>query len=260
MSFFGIRRPTLLWATLVLHLIIYYIGKILFSRARVAVCGEERIRRFQEGAVFASNHASEMDTIVLCLALDKTGGLFRRLPLIFLSREKEFYNDMGWIKATLYGGILFRLLGAYPVTPKKERATASLRQNRITTHLSLLKRGLSVFIFPEGTRTPTGKLLPAKPGVAILSEQACRPIIPAAIEGTFNLSFADFLFGRRQVRVAFGKPIFPMPQMTAAHLNFPDKKILYQTKAQFVMHSIQRMLRALKRIRERAARMKRAAP
>src|SRR3989344_9246113 len=242
MSFFGIGRPTLLWATLVLHLIIYYIGKVLFFHTRVAVCGEKRMRHFRGSAVFASNHASEMDTIVLCLALDKAGGLFRRLPLIILSREKEFYSVMGWIKATLYGGILFRLLGAYPVTPKKERATVALRQNRITTHLSLLKLGFSVFIFPEGTRTSTGKLLPAKPGVAILSEQANRPIIPVAIEGTFGLSFADFLSGKRHVRVVFGKPIFPMSQMTAVHLNFPDKNLLYQTKAQFVMHCIQRML------------------
>ncbi|MBI3075286.1 MAG: 1-acyl-sn-glycerol-3-phosphate acyltransferase, partial [Parcubacteria group bacterium] len=195
MSFFGIGRPTLLWATLVLHLNIYCIGKILFSRTRVAVCGEERIRRLQEGAVFASNHASELDIIVLCLALDKAGGLFRRLPLIFLSREKEFYSDMGWIKATLYGGILFRLLGAYPVTPKKERSTAELRQNTIATHISFLEKGLSVLIFPEGTITHTGNLSPAKPGVVILSEQAHRPIIPMAIEGTFGLSFADFLFG-----------------------------------------------------------------
>ena len=247
MSFFDIGRPTLLWATVVLHLGIYYIGKLLLFRARIVVYGQERIRHFCGNAIFAANHANEFDPVVLCLALDEAHSLFRRIPIIFLTREKEFYSDMGWIKATLYGGILFRLLGAYPVTPKKERATASLRQNRITTHLSLLKLGFSVFIFPEGTRTSTGKLLPAKPGVAILSEQANRPIIPVAIEGTFGLSFADFLSGKKHVRVVFGKPIFPMSQMTAVHLNFPDKNLLYQTKAQFVMHCIQQMLCAPKR-------------
>src|SRR3989338_5178441 len=187
MSFFDIGRPTLLWATVVLHLGIYYIGKLLLFRARIVVYGQERIRHFCGNAIFAANHANEFDPVVLCLALDKAHGLFRRIPLIFLTREKEFYSDMGWIKATLYGGAIFRILGGYPVTPEKERVTAELRQNKIATHITLLEKGHSVIIFPEGMCTLTGELLPAKPGVAILSEQAHRPIIPMAIEGMFGL-------------------------------------------------------------------------
>ncbi|MBI3019732.1 MAG: 1-acyl-sn-glycerol-3-phosphate acyltransferase [Parcubacteria group bacterium] len=254
MSFLGIRRPTLLWATKAIHVFIYYAWQPIFFRTQIEVYGTNRIRNFYGNAVFAANHASELDfPIIICRALTIARALRKRLPLISLTREKEFYSDMGFLKALLYGGILFRIFGGYPVTPEKERSTAELRQNTIATHISFLEKGLSVLIFPEGTITHTGNLSPAKPGVVILSEQAHRPIIPMAIEGTFGLSFADFLFGRKKVRVMFGKPIFPMSHMTA-HLNFPDKKLLYQTKAQFVMHRIQRMLCALKRIRERERR------
>lgn len=243
MSFFGIRRPSLLWATKIFHIGIYCVGKLLFSRTRIEVRGIEHIRRFSGNALFASNHANELDTIVVCLALDRAHGFFGRLPFVFLSREKEFYGDMGFIKAILYGGALFRLLGAYPVTPQKERVTAQLRQNTIATHISFLEDGYSVLIYPEGTRTQTGELLPPKSGVAILSEQANRPIVPIAIKGTFGLSFADFLFGRKSVCVTFGEPIPPMPHMTE-HLSFFENGLLYQTKAQFVMDCIQKMLRS----------------
>lgn len=243
MSFFGIRRPSLLWATKIFHIGIYCIGKILLSRTRVEVCGVEHIRRFRGNALFAPNHASEIDTVVFCLALDRAHGLFGRLPLVVLTREKEFYNDMGFIKAMLYGGALFRLLGAYPVTPQKERTNSRLRQNTIATHISFLEDKYSVLIYPEGTCTKTGELLPPKPGVAILSEQANCPIVPIAIKGTFELSFADFLTGRKRVCVTFGEPIHPMSHLTT-HLNFFENGLLYQTKAQFVMDCIQKMLRS----------------
>lgn len=243
MSFLGIRRPSLLWATKIFHIGIYCVGKLLFFHAHITVRGIKHISRLKGNALFASNHASELDTVVLCLALDRAHGLFGRLPLVILTREKEFYSDMGFIKAMLYGGVLFRLLGAYPVTPQKERVTAQLRQNTIATHISFLEDGYSVLIYPEGTRTQTGELLSPKSGVAILSEQANCPIVPIAINGTFGLSFADFLTGRKRVSVTFGEPVPPMPHLMT-RLNFFENGLLYQTKAQFVMDCIRKMLQS----------------
>lgn len=241
MFFLRNNRPSLLWATKAIQSFIYYAGKLFFSFARVEVRGVDIVRRFHGNAVFASNHASEFDPVVLCLALDEAESLRGRLPIIFLSREKEFYNDMGCVKATLYGGVLFRILGAYPVTPKKERLTKRVRHNTIATHISLLRNGRSVFIFPEGATTHTGKLLPAKSGVAILSRQSGRPIIPIAIEGTFCLSFADLLSGRKRVRVTFGEPIFPSYD-AALYPDFSSQRRAYRERARLVMQRIQEML------------------
>lgn len=241
MFFLRGNRPSLLWATKAIQSFIYYAGKLFFSFARVEVRGAELVRRIHGSAVFASNHASEFDPAVLCLALDEAEGLRGRLPIIFLSREKEFYNDMGCVKATLYGGVLFRLLGAYPVTPRKERITPQTHHNTVATHISLLRNGRSVFIFPEGATTRTGKILPAKSGVAILSEQSGCPIIPMAIEGTFGLSFADFLFGKKRVRVTFGEPLFPAYD-AALYQDFSSKRRKYRERARLVMQRIQEML------------------
>ncbi|MBI1998822.1 MAG: 1-acyl-sn-glycerol-3-phosphate acyltransferase [Parcubacteria group bacterium] len=241
MSLLGIRHPALLRVTKAIQLFIYYAGKLFFFRARIEVRGAEHISRLHGNAVFASNHSSEFDPVILCLALEKAHIFRTRLPVIFLSREKEFYSDMGFMKAMLYGGMLFHLLGAYPVTPKKERVNPRVRQNTIATHISLLKEGLSVFIFPEGTITQTGEPTAGKPGVAILSEQSERPIVPIAIQGAFGLSFADFLFGRKSVRVTFGEPMYP-PHGMRDDSGFLSKKSDYRETARFVMRYIKNLL------------------
>lgn len=241
MSPYGIRHPSLLRVTTAIQLLIFYAGRLFFSRTQIEVRGTEHIRHFHGNAVFASNHASEFDPVVICLALDKAHGLRERIPIVFLSREKEFYNDMGCVKATLYGGILFSLLGAYPVTPRKERVTPRVRHNTIARHIALLKEGRSVFIFPEGTITQTGNLSPAKSGVAILSEQSARPIIPIAIEGTFGITFSDFLLGKKSVRVIFGEPLYP-PAETNGNTDLLSKRRDYKETARLVMRRIQEML------------------
>ncbi len=240
--------PSLIGTTKILHIAIYHFGKLFLARTHVEVHGKQLVENFQGNAIFAANHASELDPFVACLALDQAGLLRTRLPLIFLSREKAFYNDMGFVKSTLYGGFLFRLLGAHPVTPKNERTSEATRRNTLETHLALLKAGYPVMIFPEGTRTMTGSLLPAKMGVAILSEESGCPIIPLAIDGTFKLSFGDFWHGRKKVRVVFGTPlVLHRHRSTIAVAHHFSKKRGYIRKARVVMHTIEKMLISIRK-------------
>lgn len=233
-------RPSFLWATKILQLCIFYCGKLVFAQARVEVRGIEHVKDFQGNALFAANHASELDPIVLCLALERAGLLRSRIPLIFLAREKKFYSDMGPVKAWLYGGFLFRLLGAYPVVPKNARPAKEANRHTLETHLAFLKDGYSVIIFPEGATTRTGELLPAKAGVAILSEEAERPIIPMGISGTFGLSFGDFWRGRKRVQVSFGVPI-----------TYLWKRRAYIIKARGVMYRISDLLSPVQKENEK---------
>ncbi len=241
-------RPSWLWVTKILQNAICYIGKIFFARTRVEVRGKHRVENFRGNVIFAANHASELDPIAVLLALDHAGLLSLRLPLIFLSREKAFYSDMGFPKAVLYGGFLFRLIGAYPVPPKGERTDVDGRYTTLDTHLALLKAGYSVMIFPEGTRTETGALLPAKMGVAILSEKSRCPVIPMAIDGTFGLSFKDFRNGRKKVRVVFGAPLMLHHHKTLSGIvSLFSKKRRYIRKARLVMRAIETMLVSLRK-------------
>ena len=94
-------RPFLLRATKILQIAIYHLGKLFFARTRVEIHGISNVRGLQGNALFAANHSSELDPIAVCLALDQAGLLRERVPLIFLSREKAFYSDMGFLKALL---------------------------------------------------------------------------------------------------------------------------------------------------------------
>ena len=52
--------------------------------------------------------------------------------------------------------------------------------------LHQLQAGHAVVIFPEGHRTPDGKMLPLKPGVQLLIQKAKAPVVPVGIAGTFD--------------------------------------------------------------------------
>jgi len=234
-------RIRFLRTTKLIQTCIYYLGKLVFAHTKVLVRGACHLEALRDNAIFAPNHAHELDSIVVCLALDVAGTLHDRLPLFFMSREKEFYGDMGFFKAWLYGGLLFRMCGAYPVTPKKAR-TEETRKNTLRAHRSLLRSRRSVVVFPEGTRTETGAFLPAKAGVAILSEQSGIPIVPVAIEGTFGISFSDFLRGRKTVRVIFGEPIHCHALGDTPADTLPLGKEEYLKKASLVLSRVRMLL------------------
>jgi len=72
--------------------------------------------------------------------------------------------------------------------------------------------GRSLLIFPEGTRSRTGALQPFRAGVGVLAVELGIPIVPTAIEGTFEaLPVGRVLPRRHPLRVTFGPPIVPAP-------------------------------------------------
>ncbi len=88
---------------------------------------------------------------------------------------------------------------------------AALRQAR-----DLLRRGWIIGIAPEGTRSRTGALMEARPGVAFLAAQANAPILPAAVWGT-ERAWRDMLHLRRpRLGVRFGEP-FMLPPVSRRH-------------------------------------------
>lgn len=78
-----------------------------------------------------------------------------------------------------------------------------------------LKAGWILGIAPEGTRSTTGVLLPAKTGVAYLADKANTKIIPAAIYGTENAIRQLFRLRRPHIHIQFGEP-FLLPKVKRA--------------------------------------------
>ena len=96
--------------------------------------------------------------------------------------------------------------GANVIPVRRESTSAA--QAALDAGVAALRDGKLVGIFPEGTRSPDGRLYRGKTGVARMALEARVPVIPVAIIGTFEAMPYDRKFPRRgQVEVRFGTPL-----------------------------------------------------
>ncbi len=159
--------------------------------------------------IFASNHTSELDPILLPAAMS----MFSRfLPMFYVSREKNFYDSSHPLKRLFYGGLFFEFWGAYRTHVGLHDYETSLQ-----AHLEILERGHSLSIFPEGKKSFDGIPHEGKGGAAFLSRKTNAPVVPVAISGTFKTSLLDFLLFKKHFRITFGKPIYPNELFARLH-------------------------------------------
>ena len=72
----------------------------------------------------------------------------------------------------------------------------------------LVKRGFCPLVFPEGIRSPDGKLKPFRPGIGMMAVRLRVPIVPVYIEGLYDVySIHESWPKRGPVRVSFGIPL-----------------------------------------------------
>lgn len=171
---------------------------VMFLFGRLRVVGLEKITQQKDGAIFAVNHVSQLDPFLLPTALSPRSSF---LPMHFVSRERGFYDVRGIIRYA-YGGFFFRVWGAYPAIVKAEEY-----ETKLVHHISILLRGGSICIFPEGALSKDGRVGKGKPGVAYLLWRTGKPVIPVAITGHRNMGPFGFFLRKHRLVVAFGAPI-----------------------------------------------------
>ncbi|GAB4053898.1 lysophospholipid acyltransferase family protein [Catellatospora paridis] len=147
------------------------------------------------GAIFAGNHLSVADELFLGSSVNR--------HISFWAKEDYFVGTglSGLFFRTLMGG-----LGAIPVHRSGGRAALSA----FDAAIPVLKEGGLVAVYPEGTRSPDGRLYRGRTGVARLALGADVPIIPVGMIGTEKvqpIGQAIPSLKPGQVTVKFGKPI-----------------------------------------------------
>lgn len=150
------------------------------------------------GAILAANHLSVADQLFL-------GGVVSRQVHYW---AKEDYFHLPGIKGKLFAGVMHGL-GTIPV--HREGGRAAL--NALDDAVPVLQSGELVGIFPEGTRSPDGKLYRGRTGVARLAMQAGVPVVPVGIIGTESVQPKGHriprlgILGRSGVTIKFGVPL-----------------------------------------------------
>lgn len=165
-----------LWARILLWL----------GRVRVTVRGAEHIPGGP--CIFASNHLSYMDIPVA----------FGYIPTQFriMAKASLFHIPfLGWH---------LRRSGHMPIARNNPRRAA----RSVLEAASHVKEGMSVFVFPEGGRSPDGALREFKPGTFLLAIKAGAPVVPVTLNGTRHvLPFDSWRLHPGEVEIVFHPPL-----------------------------------------------------
>ncbi|NOY53364.1 MAG: 1-acyl-sn-glycerol-3-phosphate acyltransferase [Deltaproteobacteria bacterium] len=176
---------------------------IAASGVRVKVRGERNLP-VDSAIIVTSNHQGYFDIFVLM------GYLPRHLGWI---AKKELYRIPVFSFAMRrYGNIMID-------RSNRERARRSLK-----AAADKIREGQSVLIFPEGTRSPDGKVHAFKKGCYYLAEASGAPIIPVSISGSFEvMPKKTFRLHPGTVHVVIGEPVYVQPSDGADRNGFLDR-------------------------------------
>ncbi|MGE2833495.1 lysophospholipid acyltransferase family protein [Mycobacterium sp. SMC-4] len=176
----------------------YWLFKFIFMGPLLRLLGRPKIEGLEHfpqsgAAILASNHLAVADSFYLPLVVNRR--------ITFLAKAEYFTGTglKGWFTRWFY-----TVAGQVPI----DRTDADSAQAALTTAQRILDEGKLLGMYPEGTRSPDGRLYKGKTGLARLALETQVPVIPVAMIGTDVVNPPGtkmWRFGR--VTVKFGAPM-----------------------------------------------------
>ncbi|MFP4481331.1 MAG: lysophospholipid acyltransferase family protein [Thermovirgaceae bacterium] len=175
----------------------FYVAAWVFCRIiltlynRMTVHGLKESLKHQGPVIIAANHCSNLDPVIIGCAYP------RRLR--YLAKSSLFKVP--------FLGLIIRWLGAIPARREEMAGAASA----LKTLIRLIDSGESVLVFPEGQRSPTGRLQPLEEGTGMLAAKTRCIVIPVFIYGSYEaLPRHRSFYKPAKITVYFGKAIEPV--------------------------------------------------
>jgi 1-acyl-sn-glycerol-3-phosphate acyltransferase len=170
----------------------FLLGPILKALFRPWVRGMENIPT-SGPVILASNHLSFSDSIFLPLQ--------SRRPVVFLAKS-EYFTGRG-VKGALTRWF-FKATGQLPIDRSGGRASEA----SLNTGLRVLSQGQVLGIYPEGTRSPDGRLFRGRTGIARMALESKVPVIPVAMIDTEKVQPIGRRLPRiRRIGIIVGEPL-----------------------------------------------------
>jgi len=144
--------------------------------------------------IIASNHLSFSDSIFMPLVVPR--------KVTFLAKSEYFTSPgiKGFIKK-----LTFMALGQVPI----DRSGGKRSEAALATGLKVLQQGHCLGIYPEGTRSPDGRLYKGRTGIARMAIDSGAPIIPVAMFNTAEIQPTGQIVPKvRRVEMVFGEPMY----------------------------------------------------
>ncbi|GAA1262510.1 lysophospholipid acyltransferase family protein [Arthrobacter pascens] len=198
-----------------------FLGPVLRTLFRPWVKGLDNLPA-DGPAIIASNHLSFSDSIFMPLMVPR--------PVIFLAKS-EYFTGTG-LKGRLTA-LFFRLTNQLPMDRSGGAASAA----SLDAGMDVLTHGGLLGIYPEGTRSPDGRLYRGKVGVARLALQARVPVIPVAMIGTDKVQpIGKRLPSIRRIGMIFGAPL----DFSRYH-EMADDRLIQRSVTDEIMYELMRL-------------------
>jgi 1-acyl-sn-glycerol-3-phosphate acyltransferase len=176
----------------------YWLFKFIFMGPLLSLLGRPKVEGLEHipdsgPAILASNHLAVADSFYLPLVVSRR--------ITFLAKAEYFTGAgiKGWFTRWFY-----TVSGQVPI----DRSSADTAQGALDTAKRLLDAGKLMGMYPEGTRSPDGRLYKGKTGLARLALETGVPVIPVAMIGTDVVNPPGSKMWRfGQVTVRIGKPL-----------------------------------------------------